>query len=259
MESVTGGDVDTVRALVDAGNAYDYERVEALISEHFFARPSNGQIYIGPGGLRQMRDDRARYEHRTMRDVALSSPAPGFVLLRAVVEGATREGERETLPGAWLCHVRNGRVSSLVYYPTVEAALDSLPPAVRGPSARELIERVLWAFNAGAVAELTRYVTDDVRFRATPEDPIRAGIAALLEYLVEIGRTYDDYLFAPERVEELADGYVVLEGQHITRAGNVSARAERAILARSLDGLLSELIAYPDRPAADRAFAERAQ
>ena len=209
---MTNSPADIVSDLLRAGNSRDWARVLELMDEDSVTCSSSGRIYLGHDGVGKWLQDTAvsttarRFEPVTVRELG-----DGFVLVVGTDHRDPRTGVPEAVPGAWIYHVRDGRVKACIYFRTEREALRSLSGPGRDEPAVEFVDRLVDAFNRDDFGAMVGMLGDNVRFVSSLVDSgvEKEGTREFLEYLVAMRARFDDVLLEEIEVEELEGGWTL--------------------------------------------------
>ncbi len=250
---------ETVERLISAEVEQDFATVLELLAEHSFSQRDSGRIYIGHRGVSDWIRDFAR--HYTSSDFVVHSirelDDSHYVLVTGLQHRTTVRGEAEAVPGAWLYHVADGRVTAVVYFRTEADALRSLSGPGRGERPYEVVQFILDAYNRRDLASILALIHPDIRFtqHLTGEMHSLEGIDALARHLASIDDHYPGVLFETYHLTEIGHDFVLVET--LLRVDADAERFSAVFLARVERGKLSEFVLHEDVEAARFAATVR--
>jgi hypothetical protein len=251
---------EIVESVIEAGERQDYGALITLVHEHFFFKTSDRRIYIGHRGISDWIRDFARtYSGREFFVGSVRELDNGFVLMRALERRTPLRGEDEVIPGAWLFHVADGKLTSSIYYRTESEAIHAVSGPARGASPIAVIDRNLASYNHRDFADIVSLMRPDIRFSssATSGD-VQEGIEALARLLAGFEDDGLSVLVESHELTDLGDCFVLVEA--VVRVDDedneLLERFDAIYLARVEGGQIAEWIAYDDVESA-RAAAEQ--
>jgi ketosteroid isomerase-like protein len=255
-----GSAKETVERLIDASVGRDFGTVLTLLDENWFCQTDKGRIYVGHRGLSDWIRDSARdgYTQIDMIVESIREQDFGHVLVNAMMRRESSRGEVEALPGTWLYHVADDKVTAVVYFRTEAEARQAMSGPARGASPSALVERNLAAYNRRDFADVVALMRPDIRFSSGEAlDDVLQGIDALARHLAGFDDQHRDVVIESHELTELEDGFVLVDSvvRVSDRDGDVLDRRNVAYLARVDGGQIAEWIAHPDIETA-RAAAE---
>jgi ketosteroid isomerase-like protein len=201
----------TVRELLRATDDRDWPRVLELMADDSVTRNSVGRIYMGHAGVDDWRQDNdAANASRHFDAVEVRDLGGGYVLVVGAEHHEPRRGGPVAMPGAWIYHVRGGRVKACLYFRTEGEAIGSLTGPGRGERTVEIVERWVTAFNRDDLDALLTELDEELRFRPVLVDgEIIEGIDRFIDALVKLRVHYDDVLIEEVEVDEIGEGYAI--------------------------------------------------
>jgi ketosteroid isomerase-like protein len=201
----------TVQALLRATDANEWPRVLELMAEDSITRNSVGRIYMGHAGIDDWRQDNdAANASRHFDAAEVRDLGGGYVLVVGAEHHEPRQGAPVAMPGAWIYHVRDGRVKACLYFRTEREALASLTGPGRGERTVEIVERCVSAFNRDDLDALLTELDEELRFRPVLVDgEVVEGIDRFIDALVKLRVHYDDVLVEDVEVDEIGEGYAI--------------------------------------------------
>ena len=242
-------DTDVVAELLEATDARRWDRVLELTSEDIVAQHSSGRLYVGRSGFSKwLLDSSSSSTARWFHTVRLRALGDGFVLVVGAEHRDPIRGTREAVPGAWIHHVRDGRVTAVIYYRTERQAMWSLAGPRRGELTADLLERFFDAFNRNDRVALVSMVGDGLRFSAATVDPgtVVEGVDQFVHRTAVAGELYDDIVVDVLALEELRRGFCVVDAVVRTTSGSRVTAIPAAWLVRVADDRIAEMILHPD-------------
>ena len=102
----------------------------------------------------------------------------GFVLVNGTENRKPIHGSLEAIPGVWLYHVRQGRVTASVFFRTEREAIRSISGPRRNELPADVIEQAVSAFNRGAYGEMITHLDEDIRVAHWVDRQVHEGIGA---------------------------------------------------------------------------------
>jgi ketosteroid isomerase-like protein len=253
-------DTEIVTDLLEATDAKDWSHVLELMAEDSFACNSTGKVYVGRAGFSNwLRDTAVDVKARWFETASVRQHSPGFVLVTGAEHRDPVRGASESIPGAWIYHVRDGQITATMYFRTEREALSSLVGPKRAELPADVIDRAFDAFNHDDYVGMISSLRDDVRFSSSILDPgvVRQGIAAFAHLAATLRQAFDDVLVEVSDIEELGDGFCIVNCRVRTRLDQVDSRRAVVWLARVVDGLVTEMVLQDTVEEARRAAAAR--
>lgn len=248
--------LDVLRAF----DSRDYQALVRLLSKDCFVRLSSGRIYVGADGLSSwIAESAARYEDRHFELHSVSHLRDGFLLIKGTEHRTVVRTGEQAVPGAWLVHVEDERVTAVVYFRTEADAIRSLVPPDEPQGPVELVERVLDAFNRDDYVEMISRMGERHQFSSSLVDPgkPKEGVGRLAQLLAELERAYRGVVVESYELADLGGGFVLVEATVRTESETGFAKRAAVWLARTSDGLFSQFLHFEDAESA-RAAAQEA-
>ena len=118
------GDVELVREFFSRWQLEEWPgNTFSVLTEDVVVQAADGVIYVGYDGCAQWYEKTIR-EHSSHGFVErnFEGLSSGWVLICGDVYGDRRDGDRSVQPGAWLAHVRDGKIAAILYYRTEDDA-----------------------------------------------------------------------------------------------------------------------------------------
>jgi ketosteroid isomerase-like protein len=123
-------DLEVVRTSIEALNARDFEGVLETLDPDVELVTAKGlfegaEPYRGHEGFRRYHSDMSEdWEYFDYELEELTGAGDGLVVVAGRFKARGRDtGNEVSSPGAWLCQVRDGRITSVRFYADAQAAL----------------------------------------------------------------------------------------------------------------------------------------
>lgn len=249
-----------VTELLRATDHRDWDQARALIGEQSVTRSSAGRIYIGHAGFEDwLRDMAASTSARYFETASVRDLGAGYVLVTGAEHRDPLRGVAETIPGAWLYHLLDGRVHACMYFRTERDALASLTGPGRAPSPVDVLEQCVDAFNRDNYDDLIALLDERLRFRPIliDEDVTEEGLSAFTDALVTMRVRFDDVLIERVDVDELGHGYAIAMTTVRVVDDEEMGRRRLAHVVRIVDGRIAEWLPFERVESARTAIASR--